>query len=278
MSSDYARIARAIEYLDEHHVDQPQLSELAHLVDLSDYHFQRLFLRWAGVTPKSFLQFVTLGHAKRLLREPRSLLQSSVELGLSGPSRLHDLFLTYEGMTPGEYKVQAEGMILRWGVHETPFGEALIAATDKGLCGMMFTDGDHPTALREVRAQWAGATWREDARFTRSYAEAIDARVRGQQHQPLSVLLKGTPFQLKVWEALLKIPEGSALSYQGLATLVGASGSARAVGGAVAANPIGYLIPCHRVIRATGALGGYHWGETRKRTILALECSRTNAR
>jgi AraC family transcriptional regulator, regulatory protein of adaptative response / methylated-DNA-[protein]-cysteine methyltransferase len=269
--SDYARIERAIRYLDEHHPEQPSLAEVARVVGLSEFHFQRLFQRWAGVSPKSFLRYVTLSHARRQLRGEQSLLQASLALGLSGASRLHDLFVRIEAMTPGEYRAQATGLSLRWGRHDTPFGPALLIATERGLCGLSF---EAEEGLDELQARWPGAQFIQAPRFTAPYAEVLRARTQGRPVAPLAVLLKGTPFQLKVWEALLRIPEGQVLTYGGLAAQVGATRGARAVGSAVGDNPIAFLIPCHRVIRGTGALGGYRWGEARKRAMLALERAR----
>lgn len=290
-ASDYARIEKAIRYIEAHLTEQPGLEELAEVVGLSAFHFQRLFHRWAGVTPKSFVQFLLTGRARSLLQDSRSLLDSSLELGLSGTSRLHDLFLDIEQMTPGEYKAQAAGLTIRWGVHDTPLGEALFAVAPRGLCGLGFLEtsleASHATsragagprarriaALDELRARWPGARWQEDSKAAAPFAAELSGRLRGQPPAPLSLLLKGTPFQLKVWEALLRIPEGGAASYESLAGAVGAKSAARAVAGAVGANPVAVLIPCHRVLRATGAFGGYHWGVHRKQALLALEQAR----
>lgn len=267
MSSDYARVERALRYLEANLTAQPSLEDVARHVGLSTYHFQRMFQRWAGVTPKSFLQFITLVRAKQLLRDDRSTLASSLELGLSGQSRLHDLFVTIEAMTPGDYTSQR--LELRWAVHETVFGDATFVITERGLCGISF---DRPTTY--LRSQWPYARLREDHIATRPYANELDARIRGQPPKPLSLLLKGTPFQLKVWEALLHIPEGQCATYADIAQGVGMPSASRAVGSAIGANHIAYLVPCHRVIRATGALGEYAWGSERKRAILALEHAR----
>jgi AraC family transcriptional regulator of adaptative response/methylated-DNA-[protein]-cysteine methyltransferase len=275
MARDYARIEQAIGYLEAHHTEQPRLSELAQAVGLSELHLQRLFHRWAGVTPKSFLQFVTPGHAKRLLGESRALLGSSLEVGLSGPSRLHDLFVTVEAMTPGEYRAQGAGVTLRWGFHDTPFGEGLFVASDRGLCGVSFVEPlSRANVLEDLRGRWPRAGWAEAPYATRRYAHELTARVQGQPSGPLSLVLEGTPLQLKVWEALLRIPEGAVVSYEALSKAVGRPRGARAVGTAVGANPIGYLIPCHRVIRSTGAFGEYHWGSLRKQAMLGLEQAR----
>jgi len=274
-ASDYARIEAAIRYLEQHHHEPPSLAELAAAVGLSEFPLHRLFHRWAGVTPKAFLQCLTLAEAKRLLARSETLISASVEVGLSGPSRLHDLFLKLECMTPGEYKLAAEGMTIRWGVHPTPLGDGLFAVASKGLCGLSFLEPEKlEPALAEMQAEWPRARWLEEPSASRSYAEAVTVRIQGQTPAPLSVLLKGTTFQTKVWEALLRIPEGSLLSYQNLSTLAGVSGP-RAVGSAVATNPVAYLIPCHRVIRSTGTLGGYRWGLPRKRALLAIEGARS---
>ncbi len=275
-SSDYSRVAQAIRFLMERAAEQPGLEAVAAEVGLSPFHFQRLFQRWAGVSPKRFLQVLTLEEAKRMLAESRSLLDVSHAVGLSGPSRLHDLFLALERMTPGEYKAQAAGLTVRWGVAETAFGPALFAALDRGLCGLGFLQDDDPgAALDELRARWPGAHLVADKTGIRGYAEALDARLRGGSGRPLHLVLKGTPFQLRTWEALLRVPPGQAISYRDLATLAGSPRALRAVGTAVGQNPIACLIPCHRVLQATGALGQYHWGAPRKRALLAFERSRT---
>jgi AraC family transcriptional regulator of adaptative response/methylated-DNA-[protein]-cysteine methyltransferase len=270
--SDYSKVEQAIRFLSDHAGEQPSLAEVAEDVGLSEFHFQRLFQRWAGVSPKRFLQFLTLEEAKRMLAESRSLLDVSHAVGLSGPSRLHDLFLSLEHMTPGEYKAQAVGLTLHWGVEDTPFGPALFAALEKGLCGLAFLQEDGPEgAFEELRSRWPGARLEASPARIRAYAEALNARMAGRLDQPLSLVLKGTPFQLRTWEALLRIPAGKALAYQDLASLAGSPGASRAVGGALGQNPIAWLIPCHRVIQSTGALGQYHWGAPRKQAMLAFE-------
>lgn len=277
-SSDYNRVEQVIRYLETHATEQPGLSELARHAGLSAFHFQRLFRRWAGVTPKDFLQCLTLERAKALLADSCSLLEASAEVGLSGPSRLHDLFLRLEAMTPGEYKRAGQGLTLRWGVHGTPFGEALFAATDRGLCGLGFLEeGSRGAALAELQARWPASTLKEDAQATESIAAEVVSRMLGRPGKPLALLLKGSPFQVKVWRALLAVPEGRIASYQAIAGLAGSPDASRAVGTALAMNPIGYLIPCHRVIRATGALGDYHWGGLRKRALLGVEGARNLA-
>jgi AraC family transcriptional regulator of adaptative response/methylated-DNA-[protein]-cysteine methyltransferase len=275
--SDYGKVEKAIRFIGARVQAQPSLAEVAAEVGLSEFHFQRLFQRWAGVSPKRFLQFLTLEEAKRMLAESRSLLDASLELGLSGPSRLHDLFLSLERMTPGEYKAKAEGLAVHWGVEETPFGPALFAALaegdrERGLCGLAFLhDEDPEAAFEELRARWPGAKLEASPARVRGYAVAFDARLRGRTDQPLSLVLKGTPFQLKTWEALLRIPPGQALAYGDLAKLTGSPEASRAVGSAVGQNPIAGLIPCHRVIQSTGAFGAYHWGAPRKQALLGFE-------
>ena len=277
-NSDYSRVAQAIEYLEAHATDQPGLVEVAAHVGLSEFHFQRLFHRWAGVTPKDFLQCLTLTRAKALLLDSRSLLETSLELGLSGPSRLHDLFLNVEAMTPGTFKRGGGGLTIHWGVHETPFGEALLAVTPRGLCGLSFLgDGPREDALRGLRRRWPEAELAEAPDRTGPIAREVTARMQGTIGQPLALVLKGSPFQVKLWQALLAIPEGRVTSYQGLAGLIQSPGASRAVGTALSMNPIGYLIPCHRVIRATGAIGEYRWGSVRKQALLAMEGARTLA-
>lgn len=273
--SDYSRVEAAIRYLEDHAQDQPSLGELARHVGLSEFHFQRLFRRWAGITPKDFLQCLTLSHAKVLLAESASLLETSQEVGLSGPGRLHDLFLTLESMTPGDYKRGGRDLTIHWGVHPTPFGEALFAATERGLCGLSFLEEDGSgTALAELRERWPQATLVQEPSRTGPISRTVASHMRGEPATPLALLVAGSPFQVQVWKAMLAIPEGRVASYQGLARLAGAPGASRAVGTAAAHNPIGYLIPCHRVIRSTGVLGGYHWGGLRKQALLAVEGAR----
>jgi AraC family transcriptional regulator of adaptative response/methylated-DNA-[protein]-cysteine methyltransferase len=278
-NSDYSRVEQAIRYLEVHAANQPSLAEVAGHIGLSEFHFQRLFHRWAGVTPKDFLQSLTLNRAKAMLRSSSTLLETSQELGLSGTSRLHDLFLNVEAMTPGAFKRFGAGLAIHWGVHDTPFGEALVAVTARGLCGLSFLGGDTVAeAVRVLQERWPEADLADDSSLTETIAKEVRARMQGTFGQPLSLLLKGSPFQLKVWEALLAIPEGQATSYQGLAGLIDAPKASRAVGTALSMNPIGYLIPCHRVIRATGAVGEYRWGRVRKQALLGVEGARAAAR
>jgi len=213
--------------------------------------------------------------AKPLLAASNGLLQTSLALGLSGPGRLHDLFLRVEAMTPGEFSAGGERLVIRWGVHETPFGRALLASTERGLCHLAFLEPlSEDDAIDELRRRWPNAELRHDATATRTAAKEIDRRMRGQAPKPLGILLQGTPFQLQVWQALLRVSPGATTTYGALANDAGRPGSSRAIGNAVGANPIGWLIPCHRVIQSTGALGGYRWGSPRKRSMLALEQAR----
>lgn len=260
----YDRLAKVIAYADAHRAEQPSLETLASVAGLSPFHFHRLFASWTGVTPKDFVRFVTAQDAKALLSK-NDVLGASLESGLSGPGRLHDLMVTVEAVTPGEWKKRGAGLELRYGFHDTPFGEALFALTPRGLCHLAFID-DRTAALKALRKKWPKASLREDAKGTASVAAAAFAR-KGKIH----LVLGGTPFQLKVWEALLRVKAGRAVSYAQVAKAVGHPSATRAVGTAVGANPIAVLIPCHRVLQATGAFGGYRWGVARKRAILATE-------
>jgi AraC family transcriptional regulator of adaptative response/methylated-DNA-[protein]-cysteine methyltransferase len=277
VGSHYHRIAEAIRFIDSRVEQQPNLTELARHLGLSPFHVQRLFRRWAGITPKDFLQFLTLLRAKRQLAGSSSLLETSFTVGLSGPGRLHDLFLSLEAVTPGDFKRGGAGLTIWWGIHPTPFGDALVASTERGLCALSFVDRSS-SALEELRGRWPEARLRQSDGQTKGLADEISGRMRGLASQPLKLVLKGTPFQIQIWSALLSIPEGKVISYQGLATLAELPSAARAVGNAVGANPIGYLIPCHRVIRETGAIGEYHWGPPRKTILLAVEAARRHVR
>jgi AraC family transcriptional regulator of adaptative response/methylated-DNA-[protein]-cysteine methyltransferase len=277
-TSDYARIEQAILFLERHAREQPRLEEVAASVGLSPYHFQRLFTRWAGISPKRFLQFQTLEFAKQLLAERRSLLEVTHETGLSSSSRLHDLFISLEAVTPGEFKLGGSGLDIRYGVHDSPFGEYLLAVCGRGLCGLHFLAGEsEDEAVRRLQEDWPRASLTGSPEVTAAWAGRIFPSRRRQAPQPLGLLVKGSNFQLKVWEALLRIPPGSVATYQDIATAIGAPGAVRAVGTAVGENPVAFLIPCHRVIRKTGAFGGYRWGAPRKRALLAWEAARSYA-
>jgi AraC family transcriptional regulator, regulatory protein of adaptative response / methylated-DNA-[protein]-cysteine methyltransferase len=270
-ANDYQLVEQAIRYLERNAGRQPELREVAAGVGLSEFHFQRLFLRWAGISPKRFLQFQTAHAAKRVLQESGDLLEASYHAGLSGPGRLHDLIVNVEAATPGEYKRRGADLAISWGVHATPFGDCMLAMTARGVCALEFlrpeTEDD---ALARLRAAWEHARIEHAPRVTAPVAARIfDSGMRRQA--PLGLLVKGTNFQIKVWEALLRIPPGRITTYAGLAGSLGQPRAARAVGSAVAANPIGYLIPCHRVIRSTGAFGEYRWGGLRKRILLSAE-------
>ena len=272
---DYSRIERAIQFLEQNYHRQPDLREVAQSVNLSEFHFQRLFRRWAGISPKRFIQYLTLEHAKKALENSQSVLDATYDAGLSSPGRLHDLFVTIEAMTPGEFKAQGAGLHIRYGFHPTPFGECLLAATARGICALGFVDsGARATTLADFQARWPQARWQEDARLTAPFIRRIFAARNHQGPQPITLHLQGTNFQIKVWEALLRIPMGSVVPYQALANRVCSARAARAVGGAVGKNPVAFLIPCHRVVRKAGAVGGYHWGAARKKAILAWEAAR----
>ena len=277
-SPDYDTVARAIRFLRAGFKNQPSLEETADHVGLSTFHFQRLFTRWAGVSPKRFLQFLTVEHAKDRLRTSEPILQAAFNSGLSGPARLHDLFISTTGVTPGEFKGWGETLEIRHGVHGTPFGPALLGITSKGLCHLAFLEADDPDGaqvLSKLRRSWPGATLVRAENDTRTVADAVFRATPLPEHpQPLSLFLKGTNFQIRVWEALLRIPSGRATTYGRLAEAMGQPGAARAVGSAVGRNPIAYLIPCHRVIREEGTLGGYRWGTDRKEVILGWEAAR----
>lgn len=273
-NTDYKRIEQAIIYLEEHVLEQPSLDDVAKHIGLSPYHFQRLFKSWAGVSPKRFLQYLTIESAKQLLRNSASILDTALEVGLSGPSRLHDLFVSVEAMTPGEYKAQGKDMVISYGFHSTPFGECLLAITPRGVCSLAFVEPEtRSIALSELCANWQEATLVESHDAGKEAIQMVFGHTREQMQKPLKVLLRGTNFQVKVWEALLRIPEGAVASYGSLAESIGHPGAHRAVGSAAGHNPIGYLIPCHRVLRANGGIGGYHWGTARKKAILAREAA-----
>ena len=268
-STDYKRVEEAIRFIAAKVSAQPSLDEIAAHLGLSPFHFQRLFTRWAGVSPKRFLQFVTVEGAKRLLDESASVLDAALEVGLSGPSRLHDLFIGAEAVTPGEFKTSGRGLELRYGFHDSPFGSCFVATSERGVCALEFTDGPgRADAVESLRRRWKDANILEDGGAGAGVVAALFGR---EGDTPIRLHLAGTNFQLKVWKALLSIPEGRLASYGRLAESVGSPGAARAVGTALGQNPIGVLIPCHRVLRATGEIGGYRWGVERKRAIIAWE-------
>lgn len=270
---DYDIVRRVIELITEDYRDQPSLEAIAARLNQSPTQLQKTFTRWAGLSPKGFLQAVTLDHAKRLLRgEDMPLLETSIEVGLSGPSRLHDLFVTHEAMSPGEWKAKGGGLTIRYGFHICPFGVALIMVTDRGLAGLAFSDsGDERACLEDMTCRWPNAEYVEDLQATVPYAARIFEPGKWSSDQPLRVVLIGTDFQVRVWESLLKIPFGKAVTYSDIANDIGRPTAQRAVGAAVGANPISFVVPCHRALGKNGALTGYHWGLTRKRAILGWE-------
>ncbi|GAB3543516.1 methylated-DNA--[protein]-cysteine S-methyltransferase [Spirosoma fluminis] len=274
----YQQIARIIEHLIENFRRQPSLTELAEQVSLSEFHFQRLFTEWAGVSPKKFLQYLTLEHAKQQLRQGFPLAETAYELGLSGTGRLHDLFVTIEGVTPGQFKQLGLGLDVMYGVFNSQFGEYVLGTVNGKVCLLQFLEA-HFSPETILATAWPEAVLHHDPQAVGYLAEQIfptDLSASNDTSQPLRVLIKGSPFQLKVWEALLKVPEGHLVSYDQIATAIGQPSASRAVGTAIGSNPIGYLIPCHRVIKKTGLVGGYRWGTGRKQAMLGWEAARVN--
>ena len=268
---DYQRMADTLAWISRHFEKQPTLADIASHAGASPYHFQRLFSRWVGLSPKKYVQHLTLEHAKASLDASQSVLGAAFAAGLSSPGRLHDLFVNIEAVTPGEYKQGGAGLVIRHGVHDSPFGPCLLMHTSRGICGLAFIDeGDDGRSLARMAQRWPHATLLADP----APGEALAARIfaaPGDGGDPLNLLLHGTAFQIQVWKALLRLPRGTVTSYQGLANHIGKPNASRAVGTANGANPISYLIPCHRVIRKSGALGGYRWGLGRKLAMLSQE-------
>jgi AraC family transcriptional regulator of adaptative response/methylated-DNA-[protein]-cysteine methyltransferase len=274
LSNDYDRIEQAILYLEQHFRDQPSLDEVAQSVHLSKFHFQRLFKRWAGISPKQFLQFLTIEYAKKMLAESSSVLDTSLEAGLSSPSRLHDLFVTFEAITPGEFKDKGAGLIITYGFHDTTFGRCLLATTPRGICSLIFVEnGQEEHALAELKQEWPNSQFTENPSQTQGLVNQIFTPNEAPDGPPLNLVLKGTNFQVKVWEALLRIPPGAMVSYQDIAAFIGQPSASRAVAQAIGQNPIAYIIPCHRVIRKMGIINDYRWGAPRKKAILGWEAS-----
>ena len=275
LSEDYNRIEQAIHFLEANYQAQPSLSDVAASVNLSEYHFQRLFTHWVGISPKRFLQFLTKEHAKELLSHSENILDVAYETGLSGPGRLHDLLVTTEAATPGELKSQGEGLVITYGFHPTPFGKCLLALTERGICDLVYIErDDRNEALALVKGRWPRATLQQAERQTQTVLHRIFSKLAGYETGPLSLYLRGTNFQIKVWEALLRIPHGAVVSYRDIASHLGIPSAARAVGNAVANNPIPVLIPCHRVIRKAGDFGAYRWGSARKKALLGWELAK----
>lgn len=273
--TNYSRIAEAISYINTNFKTQPGLEEIAEKISLSPFHFQRLFTEWAGVSPKKFLQYLTVEHAKKMLKDNQAtLFDTAFETGLSGTGRLHDLFINIEGMTPGDYKNGGENLVINYSFANTPFGTILVASTTKGICHIAFAD-DRDNDLAVLKAKFPNAVYQQkvDAAqqnvlyiFTHDWSKLSEVKLH----------LKGTPFQLKVWETLLKIPSGQLTTYGTIAKSVGLPTASRAVGTAIGANPVAFLIPCHRIIQSTGVLGQYHWGSTRKQAIIGWEAARAD--
>jgi AraC family transcriptional regulator of adaptative response/methylated-DNA-[protein]-cysteine methyltransferase len=270
-STDYALIEQSIRYLEEHVAQQPDLSTVAASVGLSEYHFQRLFSRWAGISPKRFLQYLTKEGAKRML-EQDGILGTTYGVGLSSPGRLHDLLVQTEAVTPGEYKLRGTGLTIRYGFHTTPFGNCLIGLTGRGICHLGFVESSAEDNINALRKEWPRAALLEDPGATAQLVGPI-FEIGRQAGTPLGLYLSGTNFQLKVWEALLRIPPGHAATYQSIAEQIGQPSAARAVGNAVGHNPVAVLIPCHRVLRKAGEFGSYRWGASRKKAILGREAA-----
>lgn len=272
---DYAKVCDVIAHVSENWRDQPSLETLAIRVKLSPDQLQRLFTRWAGLTPKAFLQALTLDHARKMLEGSASILETSLDVGLSGPSRLHDLFVVHEGMSPGAYKARGAGLQIFYGYHPSPFGVALVMISAYGLCGLSFADvGEEASALADMTRRWPNAQYMEDSALTAPFAAQLFADQNFRPNQPLRITFIGTDFEIRVWETLLKIPVGKATTYGDIASSVGSPKAARAVGAAVGKNPMSFVVPCHRVIGKSGALTGYHWGLTRKKAILGWEAGR----
>jgi AraC family transcriptional regulator of adaptative response/methylated-DNA-[protein]-cysteine methyltransferase len=276
VGTDYETVRQVIEILTVEYRDQPSLDTIAAKLSQSPTQLQKTFTRWAGLSPKAFLQAVTLDHAKRLLGQERlPLLETSIEVGMSGPGRLHDLFVTHEAMSPGEWKAKGAGLHIRYGFHPSPFGLALVMITDRGLAGCAFADpGEEKACFEDMSRRWPNADYLEDSAATAPYASRIFDADKWKSDQPLRVVMIGTDFQLRVWEALLKIPMGRARSYSSIASEIGAPAASRAVGAAVGANPVSFVVPCHRAMGKSGALTGYHWGLTRKRAMLGWETAK----
>ncbi len=266
---DYARIARAIEFIAAHGLRQPSLDEIAAAVNTSPYHFQRLFTRWSGISPKRFLGYLTLDHAKRALAANASVLDAALDAGLSGPSRLHDLFVSFEAVTPGEFKAGGAGLTIRYGIHDGPFGRFVVGTTERGICALEFNE-EATTATAEacLGKRWPLARLERDQTGTTALAARLFSGAKG-----LRLWCQGSNFQIKVWTALMRVPPGGLVSYRQLAAAIGQPNASRAVGNALAGNPIAVLIPCHRVIRGTGLFDDYKWGAPRKRALIAWEAA-----
>lgn len=276
VASDYDLVRRTIEFLSGHWRQQPSLDEIASSVGASPDTVQRSFSRWAGITPKSFMQAITLDRARELLKDSATVLDATYEVGLSGPGRLHDLFVTHEGMPPGVYRARGEGLTITWGLHPSPFGIAIVLVTPHGLAGLAFADEDgQDAAFEDMRRRWPRADYVRDDAATASTARRIFDQTQWTPDRPLRITLIGTDFEVRTWETLLRIPMGRATTYSDVARHIGKPKAVRAVGTAVGRNPISFVVPCHRVLGKSGDLCGYHWGLTRKKAILGWEAGTT---
>lgn len=289
---DYDRVKRAIEYCSLNWKAQPAIEDIASHIGLSAPQFTAIFRRWAGLSPKQFLQALTIDHAKRLLRDSASVLDAAIESGLSGPGRLHDLFVTHESMSPGEFKSGGEGMRLSYGFHSSPFGEALAISSARGLAGLGWVDdksapdtaagegkpgGGREGALADMMRRWPKAQFERDDEAAAGYIRRAFDPEEWRRDRPLRVILIGTDFEIRVWETLLRVPLGAAATYGAIAETIGRPKAARAVGAAVGRNPLSFVVPCHRILGQSGALTGYHWGLTRKKAILGWEAGHVQA-
>lgn len=274
-TDDYKRIEKAIHFIEDNFKSQPTLDEIADSVHLSKYHFNRIFKRWAGIGPGQFLQFITLDYTKKRLADSKSLLDTSLESGLSGPSRLHDLFVTFDAMTPGDFKKQGTGLNIDYGFCASPFGECLMAITQRGICHLGFVQKNNKSgALHQLFEAWPGAVFSENSKSIGPFLNQIFNLNKTKESRPFNLLIKGTNFQINVWKALLQIPSGNLVSYQNIAEYIGRPKAFRAVASAIAINPVAYLIPCHRVISKSGKIHQYRWGSSRKKAIVGWEAAK----
>jgi len=277
-AADYDVVRKAIGHIRGHWRDQPEIETIAEAAGVTPTELHHLFRRWAGLSPKAFLQALTLHEARELLRDSASVLDATYEVGLSGPGRLHDLFVTHEAMSPGEWKSGGDGLTIHFGFHPSPFGSALVMATPRGLAGLAFADpGKERAALADMKGRWPRASYVEDSARTTAIAKRIFDPAQWQREEPLRVVLIGTDFEVRVWDTLLKIPMGKLVTYSDIAGKIHAPKAARAVGAAVGKNPVSFVVPCHRVVGKSGALTGYHWGLTRKRAMLGWEAGQVGA-
>jgi AraC family transcriptional regulator of adaptative response/methylated-DNA-[protein]-cysteine methyltransferase len=277
-NDDYDIVRRAIAYISERWRAQPEIEQIAHAVGVTPDELHHLFRRWAGLTPKAFLQAITLDNARKLLRDSASVLDATYEVGLSGPGRLHDLFVTHEAMSPGEWKSGGEGLTIAYGFHPSPFGIALVMAAPRGLAGLAFGDpGEEKTMLADMRGRWVKAAYVEDKSITAPLAARIFDNRLWRPDRPLRIVMIGTDFEVRVWETLLGIPMGKCSTYSDIASKIGRPKASRAVGAAVGKNPMSFVVPCHRVLGRSGDITGYHWGLTRKRAMLGWEAGQVRA-